>query len=237
MNKTPIKSQKNCLTAEKITQIYEQDEKRNIVLKDLDATFKQGSSYAITGASGSGKSTLLHILGGLDKPTYGTVTFENSDIFDMDEQSTNNFRSRSIGFMFQFHYLIPELSALQNVVIAGIIRGHQNKEATKHAEKLLTEFGIKQQHLLPHQMSGGQQQRVALARALMNKPTFLLADEPTGNLDGQNAEKITNLLIQYKEKWNMGLIICTHDKTICKKMDTILNLEDGHLTNVTGAKL
>ncbi|MFC1854243.1 ABC transporter ATP-binding protein [Candidatus Dependentiae bacterium] len=223
---------KQTLTAENLSKSYVQDcGKVTNVLQDISVSFEQGRSYAITGASGSGKSTLMHLLGGLDNPSSGTVKLGEQDIFKMSEDSVNDFRRKTIGFMFQFHYLIGELSVLQNAAISGIIGGIKEDYASRRAKELLCEVGLEKQiDLFPNQLSGGQQQRVALVRAMMNLPSFILADEPTGNLDAENAEKITQLLLRGKEKHGNGLIVCTHDKTVWNRMDEVYHLEGGSLS-------
>lgn len=189
------------------------------VLTDISVSFAQGSQYAITGASGSGKSTLLHILGGLDEPTSGTVTLNGAKP-----------SSESIGFVFQFHYLIHELTVLENIILMGLIRNMSKHACKKRAYDLLKQFQMEDKaQRYPFQLSGGEQQRVSILRALFHRPAFLLADEPTGNLDAKNAGIVMDFLKTCQEAWHMGLIICTHDKHIYQSMTHTYTLENGTL--------
>ncbi len=200
------------------------------VLKGVSATFEQGKSYAITGVSGSGKSTLIHLLAGLDVPSQGTVHYDGQDINSFAESQKSNFLNKTIGLVFQSPYLIKELSVLENVMIKGLIAGRSSAECKDGAVQLLKNVGLEEKiYGYPGQLSGGQQQRVALARALMNKPQFLLADEPTGNLDPQTAQTILDLIIAAQKEWGMGLIISSHDRFVTDRMETVLEVKDGKL--------
>jgi lipoprotein-releasing system ATP-binding protein len=209
---------------------YEQGSAVVPVLKGIDASFHQGKSYAITGVSGSGKSTLLHLLGGLDVPTSGIVTFNDKNFEQFRAAHKNSFLNRHIGFVFQFHYLIKELSACENVMLPGLIKGDSRLACRKQAESLLEHIGLRERaHFYPTQLSGGEQQRVAIARALFNKPSFLLADEPTGNLDADNAQQVVDLFFAAQREWNMGIIICTHDRAVYGRMEMVYQLYEGTL--------
>jgi ABC-type lipoprotein export system ATPase subunit len=209
----------SALIAKNISKTFTQAGKKLQVLKDISLSFEQGKTYAITGASGSGKSTFLHILGGLDTPTSGSILFNK-------ERNLNS----SIGFVFQFHYLINELTVLENIIIMGLISNRSKKECVGEAKKLLEHFGLSDKaDCFPYQLSGGEQQRISIMRAIFNKPNFLLADEPTGNLDAKNAEKIVDFFLACQKKWGMGLILCSHDKSVYEKMEYVLELKDGSL--------
>ena len=201
------------------------------VLAGINAEFEQGKAYAITGVSGSGKSTFLHLLGGLDQPTSGTVLFNGQDIFKLPRKDA--FLNKSIGFVFQFHYLIKELTVLENVMLMGLIKGENRKKCLDRAQSLLSAIGLADKiNHHPGQLSGGEQQRVSIARAIFNKPSFLLADEPTGNLDEANAELIVSFFLQASNEWKMGLVICSHDKAVYKKMETVYCLHNGLLSPI-----
>ncbi|MFH0898569.1 MAG: ABC transporter ATP-binding protein [bacterium] len=218
--------QQDKLVAVNVKKDYWQGGKLLPVLKGINAEFCRGTSYAIIGASGHGKSTLLHILGGLDSATSGIVTFNGQDIFYVLDKE--NFRNKNLGFVFQFHYLLKELTVRENVMIWGMIAGENKKKCRLRADELLNVVGMSHRaDFYPGQLSGGEQQRVSLVRAMFNKPAFLLADEPTGNLDEENAQVIVELLLQGCREWGMGLILCTHDKKVYDKMDKIFRLHNG----------
>ncbi len=207
------------------------------VLKDLDLDLDQGETVAIVGASGIGKSTLLHILGTLDRPDSGTVLFQNKNVFRFDDVRLANFRNETIGFVFQFHHLLPEFTALENVMMPALIKGLNKKEAITAAEAILTRVGL--EHRLPHRMgelSGGEQQRVALARALVLKPAVLLADEPTGNLDKKNSEQVHRLLSELNRELGMTLVVVTHNPDLAAYMSRRVTLAEGQLTEVRNEK-
>jgi ABC-type lipoprotein export system ATPase subunit len=210
------------LQAKDLNKTFIQAEKSLKVLNGITQNFEKGKAYAITGASGSGKSTLLHILGGLDTPTSGTVLYNN--------QNVTNLRAQKFGFVFQFHYLINELTVLENLMVMGLIAGKSKPSAIKKATELLKHVGLESKaHAFPFELSGGEQQRVSILRAICNKPEFLLADEPTGNLDAGNAKLILDFLLQCKNEWGMGIIICSHDKNIYSHMEQIFELKNGIL--------
>jgi lipoprotein-releasing system ATP-binding protein len=202
--------------------------KKTTVLDDISISFEKKKTYAIIGASGSGKSTLLHITGGLDTPTKGKVYLGNTIITCPQKKETK--LNKSIGFVFQFHYLIKELTVLENITLMKTIQGEATKKAEQEALELLKNFNLEhKKNSYPTTLSGGEQQRVSIIRALINKPHFILADEPTGNLDRHNANLVINFLIQGVHKWNLGLIICTHDKIIWEKMEKVLELKNGSI--------
>jgi ABC-type lipoprotein export system ATPase subunit len=201
-----------------------------MIVNGVTFFFEQGMRYVITGASGSGKSTFLHMLAGLEKPTEGYVAYHNERIDQYSSAQKELFYNQHIGILFQQPYLIPELSVLENVMIKGILAKKNNDEVKKEALELLERVGIADKaYVLPGTLSGGQQHRAALARALCNRPRFLLADEPTGNLDAKTGAVIIDLVLAYQEEYAMGLIISSHDPEIKKRMHTVLTIQDGFL--------
>ena len=199
------------------------------VLKGISLKINKEAIVSVIGKSGAGKSTLLHILGTLDKPDSGKVLFEGKNVFDQKEKQISEFRSRQIGFIFQFHHLLPEFTAIENVMIASMISGQPDK--TK-AEELLTEVGLKDRiNHKPSELSGGEAQRVAIARALINSPKLILADEPTGNLDTENAASIIDLIFSLREKYKQTFVIVTHNEEFAKNCDTIVSLKDGKVVS------
>lgn len=195
------------------------------VLKGIDLEIFREEIAVIVGKSGAGKSTLLHILGTLDKPDSGKVFFNGKDIFEKKEKYISEFRSKEIGFIFQFHHLLPEFTALENVMIATMIAGKWDKHKS---EELLDEVGLKERiNHKPSELSGGEAQRVAIARALINSPKLILADEPTGNLDSENADSIIDLIFNLRNKYKQTFVIVTHNEEFAKKCDRIIHLQDG----------
>lgn len=200
------------------------------VLKGIDLTFFQGESVAIVGASGAGKTTLLHILGTIDRPTSGKVFYEGKDIFTLGEKELAHFRNREIGFVFQFHHLLPEFNALENTMMPCLIQGISKKEAALRAEAILTTVGLKDRLThKPGELSGGEQQRVAVARALVLEPKVLLADEPTGNLDTKTGESIFTLLRELNQKKGVTLIMVTHNLKLAGELPRQIHLVDGRI--------
>ena len=198
------------------------------VLKGVDLTFSQGEKAAIVGASGVGKTTLLHVLGTLDRPTSGKVLYEGKDIFNLNEKDLALFRNREIGFVFQFHHLLPEFSALENTMMPCLIQGLPKREAASRAEAILNLVGLQERlSHKPGELSGGEQQRVAVARALVLGPKVLLADEPTGNLDTQTGESVFDLLQELNQIKGVTLIIVTHNLKLAEKMTRQIQLVDG----------
>jgi lipoprotein-releasing system ATP-binding protein len=213
-----------------LTKSFSSATRRVDVLRGIDMTISQGERVAIVGASGAGKTTLMHILGTLDRPSGGTVRYEGDDIFALKGPALDAFRNRTIGFVFQFHQLLPEFTALENVLMPLLIARQGFKTAAASAEKLLTEVGLG--HRLTHkpgELSGGEQQRVAIARALVMSPRILLADEPTGNLDSGTSDEIYRLLQQLHHTRGLTMIIVTHNETLAARMDRIVHMEDGML--------
>jgi lipoprotein-releasing system ATP-binding protein len=202
------------------------------VLKGINLEIYEGEIVSIVGPSGAGKSTLLHLIGTLDKPTGGEVIFDGANVANMGTNELARFRNTKIGFVFQFHHLLPEFTALENVSIAAMISGGQNKEIEKKARELLNEVGLSERvgHN-PSELSGGEAQRVAIARALINSPKIVLADEPTGNLDTHNSEEVMNLLFNLRKKYNQTFIIVTHNEKFAGMTDRTLKMVDGLIVN------
>jgi lipoprotein-releasing system ATP-binding protein len=198
------------------------------VLKGVDLTFFRGEKAAIVGASGVGKTTLLHILGTLDRPTAGKVFYEGKDVFTLNEGDLAFFRNREIGFVFQFHHLLPEFNALENTMMPCLIQGIPKKEAASRAETILALVGLKERlSHKPGELSGGEQQRVAVARALVLEPKVLLADEPTGNLDTKIGESVFDLLHEINQIKGVTLIVVTHNLKLAEKLSRQIQLLDG----------
>ncbi|MDD3629949.1 MAG: ABC transporter ATP-binding protein [Bacteroidales bacterium] len=198
------------------------------VLKDINLEILDNEFVSIVGPSGAGKSTLLHLIGTLEKPDKGTVKYDDKDIYRLNDKELSNFRNKNIGFVFQFHHLLPEFSAIENVMLPALIAGISKEKATEKAERLLTELNLN--HRLSHkpqELSGGEQQRVAIARALINDPEFLLADEPTGNLDSQNAEEVINLFKRLHTQANLTIILVTHQESFANISNRIIHIKDG----------
>lgn len=200
------------------------------VLKGVDITVKQGEIVSIVGSSGAGKSTLLHILGTLDAADQGEIVLNNEKISSLSGKKLAAFRNKNIGFVFQFHHLLPEFSALENVCIPGWVAGRKKDEVTQKAVELLTILGLKDRlENKPNQLSGGEQQRVAVARALINNPLIIMADEPTGNLDSTNAKELHQLFIDLRNKFNQAFLIVTHNQDLAKLSDRIVHMQDGKI--------
>jgi len=202
------------------------------VLKGVDIKITKGEIVSIVGSSGAGKSTLLHILGTLDKADKGTVTLGEQKIEDLSGRKLATFRNKNIGFVFQFHHLLPEFTALENVCIPAWIAGSRKKETISRATKLLTTLGLESRlENKPQQLSGGEQQRVAVARALINNPSIIMADEPTGNLDSANAKELHQLFIDLRNQFNQTFLIVTHNEELAQMSDRILQMKDGKIIN------
>lgn len=220
------------LTGSNIVKTYPQKDGEGAltVLNDVSLSIARGSIVSVIGASGSGKSTLLHVLGGLDKPDSGTVSWNDRNIYTMDDESLADFRNSQLGFVFQFHHLLPEFTAIENIMMPALISGTDFSKARSRASELMEQFGIpaRAEHR-PTQLSGGEQQRVAMARALMNNPKLILADEPTGNLDEQNTDILLDMLFRLRELENVSILLITHEKDIAKRSDVIYRLSKGNL--------
>lgn len=200
------------------------------VLKGVDIEVAKGEVVAIVGPSGSGKSTLLHILGTLDKADMGTVSMNNTILNSLGGNKLASFRNKHIGFVFQFHHLLPEFTALENVSIPGWLAGRKKTEVRVEAEKLLGMLGLSERTgNKPNQLSGGEQQRVAVARALINKPDIIFADEPTGNLDSANAKELHSLFFELRDKFNQTFLIVTHNEELAALSDRVLHMKDGKI--------
>ncbi len=219
---------KELIQVQQLFKSYKNGSRQVDVLKGIDLTFLRGESSAIVGASGVGKTTLLHILGVLDRPTSGTVLYEGRDVFTLGEKELAVFRNREIGFVFQFHHLLLEFSALENTLMPCLIQGMTTKEATARAESILTLVGLKDRLThKPGELLGGEQQRVAVARALVLEPKVLLADEPTGNLDAKTGQAVFDLLGELNEIKGVTLIVVTHNLQLAGRLVRQIHLVDG----------
>jgi lipoprotein-releasing system ATP-binding protein len=218
------------LVASGLCRSFHEGDTRLAVLTDLNLRVEAGERLAIVGVSGSGKTTLLQLLGGLDAPDGGSVQVDGQDIHALDERRRCELRNRTLGFVYQFHHLLPEFSALENVAMPLLVRRTPVAEATARARAVLTQVGLEQRLThRPHQLSGGERQRAAVARALVAEPRLVLADEPTGNLDGANAAQVFDLLLELNRTRGTSLVVVTHDPRLAARMDRILTLEDGKL--------
>jgi lipoprotein-releasing system ATP-binding protein len=203
------------------------------ILTGAEIDIQPAESVAVVGASGVGKSTFLHILGTLDRPDRGSVFFEGRDIFKLDRHQLAGFRNRSIGFVFQFHHLLPEFNAVENTMMPALIGGRTRREAAETAEEILMRVGLKERLRHPvSKLSGGEQQRVALARALILKPLLLLADEPTGNLDQENSERIHALIMELNQELSMTVLIVTHNMELASCMSRCITIKNGLLEGI-----
>lgn len=205
------------------------------VLLGVDLQIKRGEILVIVGASGAGKSTLLHILGALDRPTSGQIRLDGTDLFSLSDRQQARVRNRTLGFVFQFHHLLPDFSALENVAMPLLIGGRDPAEARQAAMDLLDEVGLRSRaHQKPNQLSGGEQQRVAVARALVNEPLVVLADEPSGNLDRANSEMLHDLIWRLSRSGQRSFVIVTHNERLARRADRRLRLVDGTLNTMNG---
>jgi lipoprotein-releasing system ATP-binding protein len=222
---------------ENLTKSYRDADRDLVVIKDLNFTFPQSGSVAIIGRSGIGKSTLMHVLGGLDLPSTGRVFYDGQEVSAMSPDARAAFRARKVGFIFQFHHLLPEFSALENVAMPLTIAGVSDEEAYQVAAQLLGRLGLaKREGHRPSQLSGGEQQRVAIARALVAKPRVVLADEPTGNLDVRTAQEVQSIVLEMNRELHNTLIVVTHSQELARSMDLVVEMEPGGgLTPVRGA--
>lgn len=202
------------------------------VLKGVDIRVAQGELVSIVGPSGAGKSTLLQLLGTLDKPTSGQLLLDKVDVGSLNDRQLSRFRNQKIGFVFQFHQLLPEFTALENICIPAFIAGQNKSDSEKEARRLLSFLNLSQRALhKPAELSGGEQQRIAVARALINKPSILFADEPSGNLDSKNAEELHTLFVQLKIEAKQTIVVVTHNENLANLADRKLIMRDGRFSN------
>ncbi|MFC3907906.1 lipoprotein-releasing ABC transporter ATP-binding protein LolD [Legionella dresdenensis] len=214
-----------------LTKTYHDGQTYVEVLKGINLTVSQGERIAIVGPSGSGKSTLLHLLGGLDNPNAGQLLINGTSWQSVSEKKRCQLRNQNLGFIYQFHHLLPEFTALENVSMTLLLSDHSVSEAKQKAADILQQVGLEHRiHHKPAQLSGGERQRVAIARALVHKPQCVLADEPTGNLDQATAGKVFDLMLELNKTLSTALVIVTHDTSLASKMDRILTIQDGNLT-------
>lgn len=220
----------NKFTIQDIRKSYPQGDSNLEVLKGISLTLNSGEITALVGTSGSGKSTLLHIAGLLDRPTSGEILCDNQKLWGLSDGRRTDFRLNNIGFVYQFHHLLPEFTAVENVMLPAVLRGMSWDKAHGQALKLLDSLGLKERAThRPAQLSGGEQQRTAILRALINKPSVILADEPTGNLDEETSAKVFDELLQLVRSNGITALIATHDLTLAKRMDRTLYLKGGQL--------
>lgn len=224
----------NLLEVRGLSKTYQSGANQLEVLNGIDLDLQAGTTTALVGASGAGKSTLMHLLGALDRPSSGTVCFRGVNIFNKNDRQLAEFRNRSIGFVFQFHHLLPEFTALENVMMPALIGRIQRAKAREKAESLLEDVGLAQRMThRPGELSGGEQQRVAIARALALDPELLLADEPTGNLDMKTSDGIHAMLAELQVKKGLTLVIVTHNERLASAMGTTIHLLDGRVEKTT----
>jgi lipoprotein-releasing system ATP-binding protein len=203
------------------------------ILRGVNINMERGDTLAVVGASGIGKSTLLYLLGTLDRPDSGKILYREEDVFGFDKDRLAQFRNESIGFIFQFHHLLPEFNAVENAMMPALIKGIGKERAREAAAEILTRIGLKDRLFYRvGKLSGGEQQRVALARALILKPAILLADEPTGNLDKQNSEEIHNLLLELNQELSMTMVVVTHNMELASTMGRCVTISDGQLKEI-----
>ncbi len=221
------------LRCQALTKRYQDADREVEVLKGIDLTVQQGESISIIGSSGSGKSTLLHLLGGLDDATSGEVDIMGKSIQKMKAQQQGRWRNHHLGFIYQFHHLLAEFSALENVAMPLLIRGLSKKSALKTAESMIEKVGlVNRQTHKPSELSGGERQRIAIARALVTQPACILADEPTGNLDEENAERVYQLMLDLNNEMQTSLIVVTHDRKLASRASRQLQLLNGQISSV-----
>lgn len=215
---------------ENLVKSYKQGPRTVEALRGISLVFMGGESVAIVGASGAGKTTLVHILGTIDRPSGGRVLFDGEDVFTMGEKALARFRNRTVGFVFQFHHLLPEFTALENTMMPALIQGMRQKEARRQAEAILEQVGLRNRMShKPGELSGGEQQRVAVARSLILEPDVLLADEPTGNLDRETGEGVYRLIEQLNKERGITTIIVTHNEDIASRLPRRVRLVDGRV--------
>lgn len=219
------------IKVEEVTKTFvvgEHRERKLYVLRGVNLNVQRGEILAIVGASGAGKSTLLHIMGTLDRPTSGKTFYDDTDVFAMDDDRLAQFRNRQVGFVFQFHHLLPEFTAFENVAMPGLIMGKSLAQVKERVVQLLAQVGLRDKgESKPTQLSGGEQQRVAVARALMNSPRVILADEPSGNLDTESANQLHELLWNLSREFEQTFVVVTHNEALAKRADRIVRIQDG----------
>ena len=218
------------ISVQNLEKSFKTGKKTLKVLKNLNFGIMKGEMVAIMGPSGAGKSTLLHLMGTLDSPSTGKIFFNHTNLFEMNDSRLANFRNKNIGFVFQFHHLLPEFTAQENVMMPLLIQGVKRKNALEKANTILDELGLSERgNHKTGELSGGEQQRVAIARALVNDPEVILADEPTGNLDQKTGEKVHHMLKELKQVKNKTLVVVTHNSQLANDMDRVLLMEDGKI--------
>ena len=225
------------LEARNVKRRFQQGPVTLEVLQSVNVAIMAGERLSIVGASGSGKTTLLQILGGLDKPSSGSVHVDGKDIHSLGERERGELRNHAIGFVYQFHHLLPEFSALENVAMPLLVQRMKTSEAKDRAQEILKRVGLGDRLThRPHQLSGGERQRAAVARALVTQPKLVLADEPTGNLDGKNAEQVFELMLELNRERRTSLVVVTHDLRIAARMDRALEINNGNLSEVDASR-
>lgn len=216
------------VNVKELFKLYTIGKKEIPVLKGINFSIDTGEIVAVMGKSGAGKSTLLNLIGTLDKPDSGIIEFNGENILSYDDKKLAAFRNKNLGFVFQFHYLLPEFTAIENVMLPGLIRGDDRATLLKKAEELLETIGLSDRKMHKSaELSGGEQQRIAFARALINKPSLILADEPSGNLDNQSSEKLHEIMWSLARENKTAFVVVTHDKNLADKADRIVNIVDG----------
>ena len=221
---------KTVISCQDVNKSYVQGDTEIRVLNNINIDVASGSSMAIVGMSGAGKSTLLHLMGGLDQPGSGQVVIDGQNVAALNENKLGLLRNRTLGFVYQFHHLLPEFTALENVMMPLLIAGTKRHKADEQASKILERVGLQHRlHHKPSELSGGERQRAAIARALVNSPDCVLADEPTGNLDNKTADIVYGLFLELNAELNTSLVLVTHDEVIAGQMDQVWHLRDGAL--------